>query len=402
MTMTKIIIFLIIGSFFSCESTHKSEKNKRDKDISLTNELNKIYNQGYINGFSVAVVNKDSVIYQKGFGYADIETKELYSENTVQNIASISKTLIGIALLKAQELGKLNLDDPINKYLPYKVINPFYPKEIITIRHLATHTSTIKDTEFYGNKSYVLKDEVKELNDDINEMYVKLNKSETYISMTEFVEKVLSTKGDYYLKEGFINNRPGALFEYSNVGATLAAVILEIATDDSFKNFTTKHILEPLEMTSSGWSFEDIDLSRHSKLYLNPKFEIPFYTLITFPDGGLRTSTCDLSKYLKELIKGYCSAGTLLTQENYNEFFTKQLKEINFLNQKGENEGIFVSFSAEGNIGHSGGDPGVSTYMFFNPISKIGNILFVNTDFGSEGEKQYKDILKRINVFCID
>ncbi len=396
MNMTKIIIFLLIGSFLSCESTRQSEKNKKDKDISLTKELNKIYNQGYINGFSVAAVNKDSVIYQKGFGYADIERKELYTENTVQNIASISKTLIGIALLKAQEMGKLNLDDPINKYLPYKVLNPFYPKEVITIRHLATHTSTIKDTEFYGNKSYVLKDDVKELSDDINGMYVKLNTPETYISMTEFVEKVLSTKGDNYLKEGFLNNKPGALFEYSNVGATLAAVILEIATDDSFINFTTKHILEPLEMSSSGWAFEDIDLSRHSKLYLNPKSEIPFYTLITFPDGGLITSTCDLSKYLIELINGYSGSGILLTQESYNEFFSKQLKEKNFSNQKGENEGVFVSFSAEGNIGHSGSDPGVSTYMFFNPTSKTGNILFVNTDFGLEGEKQYKDILEKL------
>jgi len=377
----------------SCESTRQSEKNK---SISLTKELNIIYKQGYINGFSVAVVNKDTVIYQKGFGYANTETKELYTENTVQNIASISKTLIGIALLKAQEMGKLNLDDPINKYLPYKVLNPFYPNEVITIRHLATHTSTIKDTEFYGNKSYVLKDDVKEPSDDINGMYVRLNTPETYIPMTEFVEKVLSTKGDYYLKEGFLNNKPGALFEYSNVGATLAAVILEIATDDSYKDFTTKHILEPLGMSSSGWTFEDIDLSRHSKLYLNPKSEIPFYSLITFPDGGLITSTCDLSKYLKELIRGYCSSGILLTKESYNEFFTKQLIEENFSNQKGENEGIFVSFSTEGNIGHSGSDPGVSTYMFFNPTSKTGNILFVNTDFGLEGEKQYKDILKKL------
>jgi len=334
MNMNKIIIFLLIGSFLSCESTHQSKKNKRDKGISLTKELNKIYNQGFINGFSAAVVDKDSVIYLKGFGYADIETKELYTENTVQNIASISKTLIGIALLKAQEMGKLNLDDPINKYLPYKVLNPFYPKEEITIRHLATHTSTIKDTEFYGNKSYVLKDDVKELSDDINGMYVKLNTPETYISMTAFVEKVLSTKGDYYLKEGFLNNKPGALFEYSNVGATLAAVILEIATDDSFINFTTKHILEPLEMSSSGWAFEDIDLSRHSKLYLNPKSEIPFYTLITFPDGGLITSTCDLSKYLNELIRGYCGSGILLTKESYNELFTKQLKEKVFQTKK--------------------------------------------------------------------
>ena len=55
-------------------------------------------------------------------------------EVTIQNVASVSKTIVGIALLKAQELGKLKLDEPINKYLPFKVFNPKFPNENITIR----------------------------------------------------------------------------------------------------------------------------------------------------------------------------------------------------------------------------------------------------------------------------
>jgi CubicO group peptidase (beta-lactamase class C family) len=64
---------------------------------------------------------------------------------------------VGIALLKAQELGKLNLDDPIQKYLPFKVVNPNFSQIPITIRHLATHTSSILDNEFYLSKNYFLK-----------------------------------------------------------------------------------------------------------------------------------------------------------------------------------------------------------------------------------------------------
>jgi len=397
--MNKIIMFSLIGFMLSCESAQQSKINKNDKSISLTKQLHKIYEQGFLNGFSVSIVNKDSIVYQNAFGYANVDSQKLYSVNTIQNIASISKTLIGIALLKAQELGKLNLDDPINKYLPYEVINPYYPNEEITIRHLATHTSSIKDTEFYSNKSYVLKNDVKALSDDVNSMYVKLNLPESYISMSEFLKKVLSEHGEWYQDTGFLKNNPGALFEYSNVGATLAAVILEIATGETFKDFTSTYILKPLEMTETGWSFEDIDLLQYSKLYLKTKSEIPLYRLITFPDGGLITSTYDLSKYLIELINGYSGTGRLLNKESYNEFFRKQLKEKNFSNPKGENKGIFVAFSTEGNIGHSGSDPGVSTYMFFNPISKKGNILFVNTDLGLEGEKQYNNILKLMNEF---
>lgn len=118
------------------------QKNKEG----ITDELNKIYKQGYINGFSVAIVNQNKTLYQKGIGFSDKKIKKVYTENTIQNIASISKIFIGITLLKAQELGKLDLDDPINKFLSFEVKNPYYQDTPITIRHLATHTSTIMDT----------------------------------------------------------------------------------------------------------------------------------------------------------------------------------------------------------------------------------------------------------------
>lgn len=63
------------------------------------------------NGFGVALVNDKGVLYQNGFGITDFRTKLKYDENIVQNIASVSKTFLGIAILKAQELGKLILDD---------------------------------------------------------------------------------------------------------------------------------------------------------------------------------------------------------------------------------------------------------------------------------------------------
>ena len=124
----------------------------------LTEELENICSREYINGFSVAIVNQDGTLYEKGFGYSDIKASKKYTNNTIQNIASISKTFIGIALLKAQELGKLNLDDPINKHLSFNVNNPYFPNEQITIRQLATHTSSIKDPSRYEKNGYILKE----------------------------------------------------------------------------------------------------------------------------------------------------------------------------------------------------------------------------------------------------
>ena len=108
-------IILLLLWFVSCrERTAKGINNNPIAD-SLTKDLNDVYKSGRLTGFSVAIVNENGTVYKRGFGYADIENKKPYTENTIQNIASISKTLIGISLLKAQELGKLKLDDPIDK-----------------------------------------------------------------------------------------------------------------------------------------------------------------------------------------------------------------------------------------------------------------------------------------------
>ncbi len=403
--MQKIIFILFVGILFSCKektNTRKvtSNENSIIKD-SLTDELNDIYKQGYINGLSVSIVNDDKTLYQSGIGYSDIKSKKLYTENTIQNIASISKTLIGISLLKAQELNKLNLDDPIDKYLPFEVKNPYYPEIPITIRQLSTHTSTIRDTEYYDSKCYVLKDELK--NADVK--HEKFNSPKSKIPMIDFLEKILTTEGELYKKEGFLENKPSEIFEYSNIGATLAAVILEIATGEKFDDFTIKHILQPLKMSNSGWSFDKIDFSKHSKLYSSTESEHPYYTLITYPDGGLITSVNDLSIYLTELIKGYSGKGTLLNQESYKILFEEQLGAENFIDRDSEdyydeyNTGIFMGFTPNGYIGHTGGDPGVSSYMFFNPKTKVGRILIINTDIGNEGYQEFKAIWKKLGEY---
>lgn len=367
---------------------------------SLSKQLIEIHKQGHINGFAVAIVNENEILYQAGIGYSNLNAKESYTENTIQNIGSVSKTFIGIALLKAQEMGKLNLDDPINKHLPFQVHNPNYPEEDITLRHLATHTSTILDTDYYDGKSYLLKEDI-EVPDSIMAMSESFNLPSSAMPLLAFLEKVLSEKGEWYEEQGFLKKKPGEIFEYTNVGAALAAAVLEIATGESFNAFATKHILQPLNMSSSGWSFNDVDISKHSTLYARPNIELPYYSLITYPDGGLITSIADMAKYLSELIKGYAGNGTLLTKTSYDELFAAQLTAENIPDQDDDgddyddeyNTGIFMGFTPKGYIGHTGGDPGIATFMFFKPESKIGKIMMINTSVrNSGGVKEFYDI----------
>ncbi|MBD1261542.1 beta-lactamase family protein [Maribacter polysiphoniae] len=101
--MKKLIILLVFNALLYQSYGQTNDSITKE----LTQALEQIYAQGHIIGFSVAVVNQDGIVFEKGLGYADRKKNIGYSENTIQNIASISKTFIGVALLKAQEIGKI-------------------------------------------------------------------------------------------------------------------------------------------------------------------------------------------------------------------------------------------------------------------------------------------------------
>jgi CubicO group peptidase (beta-lactamase class C family) len=357
----------------------------------LTTELQTIATNGPIVGFSVAVVNEDGTLYENGFGYADKKTGKKYTANTLQNIGSISKTFIGVALLKAQELGMLKLDDPINKYLPFEVVNPNFSNTPITIRQLASHTASIKDPARYEKNGYVLKEK------DNGDAKVNGNfcSPDEMISLGEFLEAILSKDGAWYKKKTFSKNPPGGMFNYSNIGAGLAAYVLEQATGESFPEFTKKYIFDPLEMSNSGWSFDAIDFSMHSKLYSDSDTELAFYKLVNYPDGGLITSSHDLAKYLTEIISGYDGNGKVLSQESYKMLFDPQLTNENHKDRSAReyndeyNMGVFMGMSSKGQIGHTGGDPSVVTHMFFNEKTKTGKLLLVNTKLNKKSVQEF-------------
>ena len=405
--MKKIIIFLFSLLLYSCtkkEKTHSSEFLLAQKE--LTEQLTKISKQTDFNGFGVAIVNENEVLYQNGFGIANLEPKQEYDENTVQNIASVSKTFIGIAILKAQELGKLQLDDPINKYLSFKVTNPYYPNIPITIRQLTTHTSSINDNEVYMKKTIVLNDTINlKQNLDIDILPTKFNPPAAKITIEEFLKNTLDTRGKWYLKDVFMNKKPGEIYNYSNVGATLAALILERATGISYDKFTTEHILKPLQMNSSGWSFDSVNFSKCTNTFQDRRTPYPFYSLNTYPDGGMLTTSKDMGNYISELLKGFLGKGTLLNKGSYQEYFRPQLQAKNFIDRDTSeygdyNIGITMTIFPSGNFGHFGGDPGLFSVIQFDKKKKTARYYIINTNpSGPETNKYHKQINDALDTY---
>ena len=134
-------------------------------------------------------------------------------------------------------------------------------------------------------------------------------------------------------------------------------------------------------MSHSGWSVPAMDLKTHAKLYLDLHSYFPLYDLLTYPDGGLKTSANDLSKYLMALIRGYHGDKTLLNEASFKAMFTPQFtkehppKNISLVNR---NKGIFWNLYTNGTIGHDGDDPGISAFVFFNPNTGLGGLFLCN------------------------
>lgn len=355
----------------------------QNKFDTLTNKLHQVFLKDSLPGLSVVIVNAHGIIYNKNFGFADAEKNIPFTSNTIQNVGSVSKTVIAVALMKAVELHYFTLETDINDILPFKVINPNDPNGKITIRELTNHTSGIVDnTEIYPN-TYMFSPDLGTYNQSAFNALQSLGYQQkvTDKTMKSFFYDYLSIHGKYYSSNNFGTGKSGSTSKYSNIASALAAYLIEIKSGVSYAEFTTKYILKPLKMTGSGWHLISKDLPKYAKPYYNLTLSFPFYTLVTYPEGGLRTSTSDLSKYLIEIIKGYNSNSIILSNQAFKAMFTPQFTidhlPTNF-SLAVRNKGIFWNLYNNGTIGHDGDDPGVSSYLFFDTKTGLGGIFICN------------------------
>jgi CubicO group peptidase (beta-lactamase class C family) len=358
-------------------------------DTDLDRRIAEIASRERLPGFAVGVVTKDEVVFQKGYGWADIEKKVPYTPQSLQNIGSISKTFIGISLMQLVEQNRIRLDDDVNRYLPFKLVNPHFPGDAITIRHVATHQATLIDTNDFWRNDYILSP-LQPAQRGLASLDVLRAKNKA-IPMDQFIKNILAPGSVWYRNDNFLKKRPGTTFQYSNLGAAVAAYIVERVAGESFAEYTERHIFNPIGMSHSGWSFDKIDIERHVTQYVSKMKIVPRYSLITYPDGGLITSVEDLSRYLMEMMKGYQGESRLLHQESFREIMSPSGWKPG---SGGYN--MFWTLRTDGSIGHGGGDPGITTSMFFNPSRNIGRIVFTNYTFANSDNdpaaRQFQDV----------
>lgn len=197
-------------------------------------------------GASVAVVKNGAIVYTKGYGMANLEYDIPNSPTTVFHIASVSKQFTVFSILLLEKEGKLSLDDDIRKYIPEV---PDFGKTI-TLRHLATHTSGLRDQWNLLSMAGWRMDDV---------------------ITKEHILKMVSRQKE-------LNFNPGDEYTYCNTGFTLLAEVVARMSGQSFAAFTQAHIFGPLKMKNTLF-YDD-----HEKIVKNRAYS--YYT----GDGGYKKS----------------------------------------------------------------------------------------------------------------
>ncbi len=216
----------------------------------ITNKVDAIFAQwdkSNSPGCALAVVQDGEIIYSRGYGMANLDYDLAIRPNSVFHIASISKQFAAFSIALLDQQGKLSIDDDIRKYLPQI---PDYG-DTITIRHLAHHTSGLRDQW-------------------------------ELLSMAGWRENDLKTNADVlYLasRQKELNFKPNDEYSYSNTGYTLLGIIVERVTGQSLRQFTTEYIFKPLGMKSTHFH-DDFEMIVKNRAY----------GYMPRPEGGYRIS----------------------------------------------------------------------------------------------------------------
>jgi CubicO group peptidase (beta-lactamase class C family) len=336
---------------------------------------------------SVAIVHGDEIVWSFGTGWADREHGIRADGNTAYMLASVSKTVTCAGLMTLVEEGSLDLDIDVNDYLPFEVRVPARPSAAITMRMLLTHTSAIRDRFKVWGRPY-----------SDPTLYFH---GDSPIALGDFLRSYLVPGGAEYRRDAnFYERRPGREYAYSNIAVALAGYVAEVIAGQDFDELCRERILRPLGMHQSGFRLADVttpNLAMPYRLDDETGAFVPYfqYGYPDYPDGALRTSAHHLAAWLAAFMNdGAFDGARVLRRDTVREIRRNQLRDVVSWHQGL----IWYGASPRGyfRIGHTGGDFGVSTRMFFRPDRRLGVVSLTNSSLGGRRWEAFRAIDLRI------
>jgi CubicO group peptidase (beta-lactamase class C family) len=225
-------------------------------------------------GCAVGVAIAGTPVLMKAYGMADLEHDVRNTPETIFEAGSVSKQFTAMAIMLLAKDGKLSLDDPVRKYVPEL---PDY-KVPLTIRHLLTHTSGLRD---WGSVESIAG-------------WPRTSRAYTHAHVVDIVSRQES-----------LNFTPGDHYSYSNTGYNLSAIIVARVSGMSFADFSKQRIFTPLGLTSTSWRDDHTRIVKGRAIAYSERdgafrIDMPFENV--HGNGGLLTTVGDLLKWNENFV----------------------------------------------------------------------------------------------------
>lgn len=305
-------------------------------------------------GLSISISQKGDLVFTKGYGFTDVDKKiPVDPSKSMFRIGSVSKTLTAAGLAQLYEEGKLDLDEPIEQYVPS------WPNkgETITLRMLAGHLAGIrhyKGLEFLSNVHY--ENAVDGLDIFMNDPYI---------------------------------NKPGTEYAYSSYGWNLISVAMENAADADFLSYMQSEVFEALGMDNTQPDYANEEITDRVSFYQFQNGKVVDAPSVDnsykWAGGGFIGTTEDLCKFGQAHMKaGYLNESTL------EEWMTSQKTTDGKETGYGMGWRVFERPSGKTFYGHSGGSVGGITYFLIHKPSETVLAITGNMDPLNYGGLQFE------------
>jgi len=301
-------------------------------------------------GIAVGVVHDQELIWAKGFGFADVAAKTPVTPATKFRMASHSKLFTATAIMQLRDAGKLRLDDPVSKYLPWFKMKPADGDDTeVTIEALVTHGSGLPREAGSHWSNFNFPDAVE-------------------------VRRIAG--------EGRAVYPPDTRFKYSNLAFTIAAMVVEQISGEPFAAYVQKHIYDPLGMTASSIDRDVPGLATGygRRMPDGSRAKMPFIDARAMAGATGVTSTVeDMAKFVSSQFQP-----RILSRGAQRQMHRVRLLENNW--QSGYAVGFSVRrFQDRVYVGHGGSYPGYKTQTYIQLDDKVGVIVLTNGDDAEPG-----------------
>jgi CubicO group peptidase (beta-lactamase class C family) len=314
--------------------------------------IEQVMEQRNIPGFAIAIVQNRKVVYAAGFGLRNLEKKgDKVTPQSLFHMASITKPFVATSVMQLVENGKVDLEAPVVKYLPYFKVND-ERSATITVRQMLSHISGMPDVRDYEWDK-------PQYDDGALERYVRSLGNQSLIAA------------------------PGTMFRYSNMAYEVLGDLIAKVSGMTFEDYVKKHILEPLGMKSSTLLVKQASplllTSPHvfDKSYEPVVSKVFPYNRMHSPSSTLYSNVLDMTRWaIANLNRGELDGKRILKDSTYDVMWKSagdQWQQVGiswFLGKHREHR----------TVSHSGGDTGFVSNLVLIPDQSIAVVMMSNFD----------------------